>query len=76
MARPVALTMPVVTVCSRPNGLPMAMTGSPTWLADESPSGMTVRPVASTFSSAMSVLESRPTTLPGSSRPSLSFTVI
>ena len=29
ITRPVALTMPVVTVCSRPKGLPMAMTGSP-----------------------------------------------
>ena len=30
ITRPVALTMPAVTVCSSPNGLPMAITGSPT----------------------------------------------
>ncbi len=28
--RPIALTMPAVTVCSSPKGFPIAMTGSPT----------------------------------------------
>src|SRR5213593_1139573 len=37
ITRPVALTMPVVTVCSRPNGLPIAMTGSPTFSAADAP---------------------------------------
>ena len=35
--------MPTVAVWSRPNGLPIAMTGSPTWRADESPSGIRSR---------------------------------
>src|SRR5881398_1491988 len=76
ITRPVALTMPVVTVCSSPNGLPIAITGSPTWRREESPSGITRSPVASTFRSAMSVLGSRPRTRPGSSRPSASVTRI
>ena len=33
-----AETMPLVTVRSRPNGLPIATTGSPTWTFEESPS--------------------------------------
>ena len=41
MNRSLALTMPVVTVWSSPKGLPMAMTGSPTWSRSESPSGRT-----------------------------------
>src|SRR5205809_464596 len=44
MTRPVALTIPVVTVCSRPNGLPIAITGSPTSRRPESPSGTTGNP--------------------------------
>ena len=76
MTRPVALTMPVVTVRSRPNGLPMAITGSPTWSWVESPSGITGRPVASTLSSARSVLGSRPTSLAAISRPSSILTRI
>ena len=34
MTLPLALTIPAVTVCSKPNGLPMAITQSPTsnWL--------------------------------------------
>ena len=76
ITRPVALTIPVVTVCSRPNGLPIAMTGSPTCSSAELPSGITGRPVASTLSRARSVLGSRPTTFAGSSRPSESLTLI
>jgi hypothetical protein len=62
MKRSLALTMPVVTVWSRPNGLPIAITGSPTCSLSESPNGSVGRPVASIFSSAMSVLPSLPTT--------------
>src|SRR5881397_2486679 len=76
ITRPVALTMPVVTVCSSPNGLPIAITGSPTWRREESPSGITGSPVASTLRSAMSVFGSRPRSRPGSSRPSASVTLI
>ena len=39
MSRPVALTMPAVTVCSRPNGFPTAITQSPGRSFVESPSG-------------------------------------
>ena len=38
-SRCLALTIPVVTVRSSPNGLPIATTGSPTWAWSESPSG-------------------------------------
>src|SRR5437773_2214048 len=76
ITRPVALTMPVVTVCSSPNGLPIAITGSPTSSRAESPSGITGSPVASTFRRAMSVLGSRPRTLAENSRPSASVTRI
>ena len=34
--RPSALTIPEVTVCCRPKGLPIAITKSPTWSLDES----------------------------------------
>ena len=40
MLRPVWLTMPVVVVSGRLNGLPMATTGSPTWAWAESASGI------------------------------------
>src|SRR5436190_1212715 len=72
ITRPVALTMPVVTVCSSPKGLPIAITGSPTWSREESPRGTTGSPVASTLSNAMSVFGSRPTTRLGSSRATAS----
>ena len=32
-----ALTTPTLTVCARPNGLPIAMTKSPCWIWVESP---------------------------------------
>ena len=76
ITRPVALTMPVVTVCSRPKGLPIAITGSPTWSCAESPSGTTGSPRASTFRRARSVFGSRPRTFAGHSRPSESLTLI
>ena len=43
-----ALTIPVVTVCSSPNGLPMAITGSPTASRSESPKGRVGSPEACT----------------------------
>ena len=55
MKRSLALTIPVVTVWSSPNGLPIAITGSPTWSRSESPSGSTARVEASILSSARSV---------------------
>ena len=58
-----ALTMPRVALRSRPKGLPIASTSSPTRIAAESPSGSgrSARELASTLSSAMSVEGSLPT---------------
>ena len=71
--------MPVVTVRLRPNGLPIAITGSPTWAFEESPSGIGVRSLnfdGSTFSTAMSVERSTPLTSAGTESPfSLKLTV-
>src|SRR6266542_2147983 len=61
--RPVALTMPIVTVCPIPNGLPSASTTSPTSSLSLSANVMNGRSFASIFNTAMSVLGSRPTTL-------------
>ena len=69
MKRSLALTIPVVTVWSRPNGLPIAITGSPTWSRSESPSGSTGRVAASILSSARSVGGSVPTTRAACSLP-------
>ena len=56
--------MPLVTVPSSPNGLPMATTGSPTATALDFPSvsGWRREVGASTFSTATSVEGSLPTT--------------
>ena len=59
--RPRALTIPMVTVCFRPNGLPMAKTRSPTRACEESAIGIVGRLVASTFNTAISVFASVPT---------------
>ena len=60
-----ALTIPAVIERSRPNGLPMATTGSPTWIRSELPStsGVSARERASIFSTATSLDGSTPTTL-------------
>ena len=65
-----AETMPLVTVRSRPNGLPIATTGSPTSTFEESPSGSgwSWLDGASTLSSARSVAGSVPTTFGGVGR--------
>ena len=57
--------MPVVTVRSSPNGLPIATTASPTSSFEESPrlSGFRTFLLAFTFSSATSVLASLPSSL-------------
>ena len=52
--------MPEVTVWPRPNGLPMAMTKSPTWRRSESPNGTAVRLTAGICSTATSVSVSVP----------------
>ncbi len=55
VSRPLALTIPAVTVLSRSYGEPMAMTHSPTRKRPESPIVTNGRPVASTFTMATSV---------------------
>ncbi len=76
MKRPMPLTMPTVTVWSRPNGFPMAITGSATFSALELPSGIIGSPVASIFRRARSVSASLPMTLGWRVRPSESWTSI
>ena len=64
MTLPLALTIPAVTVCSNPKGLPMAMTQSPTRSFSESPISATGRlSPALILMRAMSVLASLPMTL-------------
>jgi hypothetical protein len=61
ISRPVAETMPLVTVFENvPSGLPIATTSSPTLSASESPIVAAVRPVASIFTMARSVSVSIP----------------
>ena len=77
MTRPLALTTPTVTVWSKPNGLPMAMTHSPTRRASLSPrlsvgSGLS----ASILMRARSVFGSVPMTLASYSLPFWSLTLI
>ena len=57
--------MPAVTVRSRPNGLPIATTGSPTRIVSELPScsGVSARELASTLRTARSLDGSEPTTV-------------
>ena len=73
--RPSALTIPEVTVCPSPKGLPMAMTKSPTSRASLSPTGSAVRPSASIPSNAMSVPGSLPRISASKRRLSLRVTV-
>ena len=59
-----ALTMPLVTVPLRlPSGLPTAITSSPTVRALLSPTTAGVRPSASIFSTATSLVVSEPMTV-------------
>jgi hypothetical protein len=59
-----ALTIPLVTVSSSPNGLPIAIAASPTWtrLESETVSGWSTESGASTLITARSVDGSVPTT--------------
>ena len=75
--RPSALTMPEVTVCCRPNGLPIATTKSPTRTEAESARLMSVGSVPSLIlMTATSEPASAPTSSACSSRSSSSVTVI
>src|SRR5204863_6909553 len=73
LARPTALTMPCVTVCASPNGLPVASTISAT-SAGRSASVTTERPELESLTTARSVFASAPTSVPSSSRRSASVT--
>ena len=75
MAREVALTMPAVTLFSKPNGEPIATTHSPGRSFDGSPRRTVGRFFASIFSTATSVCSSTPTTFAVYSRRSVVFTV-
>ena len=74
--RPRAETMPLVTVCPTPNGLPMASTTSPTRSASEEPKPIAGRFCASRRSTARSVSGSLPTTFASSFLPSANATSI
>src|SRR5919202_3760640 len=78
IVRSSALTMPVVTVSSRPNGLPIATTPSPTSTVLESAnvSGCSAERGASTLMTATSVDGSVPTTFALAVLPSENVTVI
>ena len=72
ISRCTAETIPAVAVRSRPNGLPIATTGSPTWTPSEEPSssGVSWSAPCSTWSTAMSVEGSAPMTLASKVSPS------
>ena len=75
VSRPLALTMPAVTVFSSPNGEPIAMTHSPTLRRFTSPIFTVGSPLASIFTSATSVRLSAPMILALNSRLSVSVTM-
>ena len=69
-SRSSALTIPEVTVPARPSGEPTASTGSPTAASAERPRVSGSRPAGlATFSTARSVVASRPTTVAGMRLP-------
>ncbi len=77
MLRPSALTMPAVTVCSKPSGLPIAIAISPRRSAADEPSASgdsEPRDMPSMHSTARSVSGSSPTERASNVRPSLSET--
>ena len=74
--RPLALTMPAVTVFSKPKGAPIATTHSPTFSLLGSPKRTAGSPLASILMSATSVRLSAPITLALNSRLSVKRTLI
>ena len=77
IARSTALTIPEVTVCSSPKGLPIAIAVWPTcsaWLSARA-AGLAFVPLRSIFTTATSVLWSAPTTVPVRVEPSARRTV-
>ena len=77
MLRPLAETIPAVTVLFKLNGLPTANTHSPTFTLSELPKTMAGNSDLSILIKAKSVLGSAPTTVASNSRfPLFSTTVI
>src|ERR1700730_617655 len=76
LARPSALTMPIVTVWLSPNGLPIASTTSATSTRPESPKAKTGKSFPGSLTIARSVLGSAPMSLPVSSRRSARVTLM
>jgi hypothetical protein len=68
--RSTALTMPSVTVPTRPSGEPIAITPSPTTSPDDEPNVATTGLATSTLTTARSVFGSRPTIWAGARVPS------
>ena len=75
VSRDLALTMPAVTVLSRPNGEPIAITHSPTLSLETSPRRTVGSPVASILTSATSERLSAPIVLALNSRLSARVTI-
>ncbi len=75
MSRDLALTIPAVTVLSRPNGEPMAITHSPTLSLETSPIRTVGRPLASIRTRATSERLSAPMILALNSRLSARVTI-
>ena len=77
MLRLRAERMPAVTVSPRPNGLPTAITPSPTRALSLSPNFTVLNGLSlSTFSTATSTLGSLPTIVAFSLRPSVKMTTM
>ena len=74
VSRPLADTIPAVTVLSSPKGDPIAKTHSPTRTREESPTGNFGKLLASIFTKATSVRGSEPINLALNSRLSVRVT--
>ena len=73
---PSALTIPLVTVLANPNGLPMAITSSPTLKCFVVPIGILGKFFLSIFNTARSVKESVPIIFALLMDPSVSLTLM
>lgn len=74
LVRSVALMIPIVTVLSKPKGLPIAIAHCPAIKFCEFPNFTVGNLSAAILTTATSVIVSIPTTLPSKIRPSLSVT--
>ena len=74
--RPLALMIPIVTVCPMPSGFPIASATSPTRTLSESPGVRKGKPLPEIFSSARSLGASEPISFASSVRPSVKSILI